>query len=255
MKNHYIQKKFIEYFCGNNGILIYDILNNKILHKHTSANNIAVSNDLYHFDFIYYPDEQIEKDLKFVEDNGLDIVIKIAKSETLPNDVDLAKLISYFFYQSKRIPFNNEAKQEEIRKLNKICKTSVFNDLPIFELYCEKTNIKSIKSILKNYTIYLLKHNEPIFFITDCFCGVLQNNLEQVIPITRYLALYLVPKYSKQIVPLSLKNGVANLISDNEYLTLLPFFALSYKQFAFASYTEKNCNLLPNIFKLIKKYN
>ena len=254
MKNHYIQKQFIENFCGNNGILVYDIINDKFLPKHKKANNIALENDLYHFENIDYPDDQIEKDLKAIEDIGLDIIRTIAETEQLPLNEDLPNLITYLYYQSLRTPSQMEMQQEEIRKLNKICNTTAFNDLPIYRIYNEKSSNKFISFLLNEYDIYLLKQEEQIFFITDCFCSALLNKLEQIIPITSNLALYLIPKTCKPIFNLDLQKNVANLISFKEYVALMAFSAFTYRQFAFASYTDTNRKLVPAIFKLLHKF-
>lgn len=252
MKNHYIQKKFIETFCGTNGILVYNILEDKFLPKLEKANSIALENNLYHFKNIDYPDEQIEKDLKTIEDIGLDIIRTIAKTEQLPSVEDLSKLLAYLYYQSLRTPSQMEALQEEIRKFNKVCNTTVFDDLPIYRIYNEKTSIKAINSLLSEYNLYLLKQAEPIFFITDCFCSALQSKLAQIIPITSYLALYLIPKNSNQIVKLSLKENISNPVSFEEYLALMSLSAFNYRQFAFASYTDLNRKLVPTFFKLLQ---
>lgn len=254
MRNHYIQKEFIKNFCGSNGILIYDITNDKFLPKHNKVNNIAVENDLYHFENIDYPDDQIEKDLKVIEDSGLDAIRTIAKTERLPSNEDLPKLIAYLYYQSLRTPTQMGMQQEEIRKLNKICNTTAFNDLPIYRIYNEKSSNKFISFLLNEYDIYLLKQEEPIFFITDCFCSALLNMVEQIIPITSNLALYLIPKNYKPIFNLSLQKNVANLISFKEYVALMAFSAFDYRQFAFASYTDLNLKLVPTIFKLLHKF-
>lgn len=254
MRNHYIQKKFIENFCGKNGILIYDIINDKFLPKHNKANNIALENELYHFESIDYPDELIEKDLKNIEDAGIDIIREIEKTELLPSNEDLSKLITYLYYQSLRTPSQMGMFQEEIRKLNKICKTTAFNDMPLYRIYNEKASINSINQLLNENEIYLLKQDEPIFFITDSFCRALQNRLEQIIPITSNLALYLIPKNCKPIFNLSLQKNVANLITFKEYVALMSFSAFDYQQFAFASYTDINRKLVPTIFKLLHKF-
>lgn len=253
MRNHYIQKRFIENFCGDNGILIYDIINDKFLPKHKKANNIALENDLYHFEYFDYPDEQIEKDFKVIEDKSIDIINKISETEVLPTYEDKSQLIAYFYYQSLRTPSQMTEFNEEIRKLDKICKTTVFNDLPIFRIYNEESNIKFINQLLSNYEIYLLKQKEPIFFFTDCFCRSLQSGLEQVIPITSYLAIYLVPKNRKRIFNLTLKKNIANLISFEEYLVLITYSVFDYQQFAYASYADINLKLLPAVFKLLHK--
>lgn len=252
MKNHYIQRKFIENFCGTNGILVYNILEDKFLPKLNKANNIAFQNNLYHFENIDYPDEQIEKDLKVIEDIGLDIISTIAKTEQLPSAEDLSKQIAYLYYQSLRTPFQMEIQQEEIRKLNKICKTTMFDDLPIYRVYNEKSSIGSINLLLNENRVYLLKQEEPIFFITDCFCSALQSKLAQIIPITSNLALYLIPKNSNQIVKLSLKEKISNPISFEEYLALMSLSAFNYRQFAYASYTDLNRKLVPTFFKLLQ---
>ncbi|MCX4361834.1 MAG: DUF4238 domain-containing protein [Clostridia bacterium] len=92
MRNHFIQRKFIETFCGANGILAYDILEDKILPKFDTANNIALEKDLYHFKHISYPDEQIEKDLKNIEDKGIAIIRYIIDTEKFPSQDDLILL-------------------------------------------------------------------------------------------------------------------------------------------------------------------
>lgn len=254
MRNHYIQKKFIENFCGSNGILIYDIANDKFLPKHNKANNIALENDLYHFENIDYPDEQIEKDFKVIEDNGMDIIRKIAETEMLPTGEDLHKLLAYLYYQALRTPSEMEMQQEEIGKLNKINNTTDFNDLPLAKMYNTNLTIKAINSILNGYDIYLLKQNEPLFFFTDCFCGALQNKLNKLIPITRCLALYFISKNCEQLCHKTLKRNVANLISFNEYFALISFSAFDYHRLAFASYTDTNRKLVPIFFKLSHKF-
>lgn len=254
MRNHYIQKEFIKNFCGNNGILIYNIIEDKVLPKLNKATNIAVENDLYHFDNIDYPDDQIEQDLKVIEDIGLDTIRTIAETERLPSDEDLPKIITYLYYQSLRTPTQMGIQQEEIRKLNKICNTTAFNDLPIYRIYNEKSSTEFINALLDEYDIYLLKQEEPIFIFTDCFCDALQSRTEQIIPITSNLALYLIHKNQKPIFKLTLQKNIANLISFEEYLALMFHSALNYQRFAFASYTDLNLKLVPTIFKLLHKF-
>lgn len=253
MENHFIQKKFIENFCGNNGILIYDIKNDKILHKHKKANNIVVEHNLYHFENIDYPDEQIEKDLKRIEDKGLDTIKSIAENEYLPLGDDLYNLLSYLYYQSLRTPSQMEMKREEINKLNKICKSNDFTDLPLYQIYDDKSSKTLINSISNDYNIYLIKYEKPIFIITDCFCDSMQSRTEQTIPITSNLALHLIPKKHKSIFNLDLKENIANSISFEKCLNLTICSVFAYKQFAFASYTDTNCKLVPTVFKLLKK--
>ena len=248
MRNHFIQKEFIENFCGAYGIMIYDIINDRFLPKHNKANNIALEKDLYRFKTIDYPKAEIETDLKVVEDKGIEIIKNIAKNEILPDGVDFENLISYLHYQSKRLPLNR-AEQEEIRKLNKVVQGNIFNDKSTYGLYDSNSNIRAINSLLQNYHFYLIKQNDPIFFFTDTFCVTLRSGGEQVIPLTNHLALYMVPKRGKRVFNFNFKERIANTISFEEYYCLMLSFAVEYRQFAFSSYTETNQKLLPLIYK------
>ncbi|MCH5142445.1 MAG: DUF4238 domain-containing protein [Clostridiales bacterium] len=254
MKNHYIQKEFIKNFCGDNGILIYDIIKDKFLPRQNTINNIAVENDLYHFENIDYPDDQIEKDLKAIEDIGLDIIRTIAETEILPIGEDLHKLIAYLYYQALRTPYQKEFQQEEISKLNKINNTNDFNDLALRKMYNKNLTVIAINAIINEYNIYLLKQNEPNFFVTDCFCDALQNKSKKVIPITNRIALYFIPKNCTQGFHLTLKRNVANLISFKDYFELMALSAQNYKRFAFTSYTELNRKFLLLIYKSLQKF-
>ena len=207
---------------------------------------------MYHFKHISYPDEQIEKDLKNIEDKGIAIIRDIIDTEKFPSQDDLYNLISYLYYQSMRTPFKRSALQEEARKLNKICNTSDFDDWFVYEIY-NKNAREKIESLANEYEIYLLKQKKPHFFITDCFCSALQSRTEQVIPLTSSLALYLIPVNYKSIIPLILEKDAVNTISDNDFISIMPLFALPYNRFAFTSYTNDNYRLLPKLYKLLNK--
>ena len=248
MKNHFIQKGFIENFCGAYGIMIYDIINDRFLPKHNKANNIALEKELYRFESISYPDAEIETDLKVVEDKGIEVIKNIAKNEKLPDGVDFENLIAYLHYQSKRLPLD-KAEQEEIRKLNKIVQGNIFNDKLTYGLYDSNSNIRAINSLLQNYHFYLIKQDDPIFFFTDTFCASLRSGCEQAIPITNHLALYMVSKSGERLFKFNFKENVANSISFEDYFCIMSTFAVEYKQFAFSSYTETNRKLLRLIYK------
>lgn len=253
MRNHYIQKAFIDNFCGGNGILIYNILADKFLPKLNTANNIAMEKNLYHFKHIDYPDEQIEKDLKKIEDCGIAVIKEIINTEKLPSQKNLYALISYLYYQSKRTPFQRNELREETRKLNKICNTSDFDDWFVYDIY-NKNAREIISTLAQEYNLFLLKYKRSNFFITDCFCAALSSITEQVIPLTSSLALYAVPINCKPHIHLELKKDIVNIISDNDFIAIMPLFAVPYKQFAFTSYTNDNVRLLPKLYKLLKSF-
>ncbi len=212
MKNHYIQKAFLENFVDDNEIFYYDLQNRKLMNPLKNASKIAYKENLFDlttkevseilnfkFDETKYKDgELIEKLFKNVEDKAMKIIkdIQQAGEFTNPNE-ELVYLLWYFLLTAKR----SYCEKERIESF--YGEDERFSNINLKYLYWinmlnEDNYRNEINYFLCNYDFALYKNKDNLFLIGDNYGEILSTNLNEILmPITCNLAI-LMSKKQKQ---------------------------------------------------------
>ena len=252
MRNHYIQKKFLELFVGDSGIYVYDLKNRRPLSMMKNASNIAFQKNLYQFYSNPVTDLEIERWIKQIEDPGIELISKIIETETLPNMEGLQKLYVYFLLQSMRTPCECQTQLELAEKINAYDGRYDYRDGVVSRFFDDKFYAAELFELCNYYDVYLLKMDKPLFFVTDCFCASLTvPTKDKIIPLCGHLALYLVQKGNKnKKIDLTQKDKV-QLITESDYLKLVCDFSCTVDRWVFACYNDIVKKFIPKWYDIM----
>jgi len=250
MKNHFIQKKFLETFVADYGLYIYDIKKHTKLPMMKNAATIAYQDDLYHFHSLNIDDKEIELNIKKIEDAGIKIIQEIVNSENLPNHKSLQMLLVYFLLQSMRSPSEIELQSEIGSKITYGTNLDG-RDLSIARLFDYHFYKNEIVNLLSCYRFYLIKFDKPLFFITDNFCNFISvPTKEKVIPLNGHLALYLVHKECEDAKIVVKDSMLVQHLAELDYFKILPLLFVGVNRWIYACYHPTIQAIIPKLCDL-----